>query len=625
MLFLSNALRNEAYELGLDRNKGKVLPLAVDTDVFKPKMYDPQFRDVVIPGYSLESRDNDEMPDQVQHDNTKVIFYAGRLELEKKGLLVLIKALKLLTQEMPSVKLLIAGSGPKEDVEKLNKLREGLGLQDNIKFLGRIDNDLLPKYYALSDVAVVPSNWMEAFGRVVIEAMSCGAPVVSSNAGGIGEINIDGETGLVFSQGDSVALYSALKKILSDKGYRDELGENARKRVENMYNYDVIADNLIAIWSDLLNNLRGTDLTICYFGIYHPYYSRNRLIMKGLREHKVKIIECNVRDQWFIKYFKLWRKHSRIKKKYDVMFVGFPGHPIMPLAWLLARLNKKKIIFDAFVSLYDKEVYNYQNCKKGSLKASKYWLLDWSSIRMADLILLDTMVQVDYFADCYGFNPEKIKRVFIGSDILDFYKPDLESTTSTQGQKLEIKKPEGKFLVNFNGYFIPFQGVSHIVKAAKLLQDNEDIVFNIIGRGNQYKMIIDMVEWENIRNVNLLGEVDFPSVAKYIAISDVSLGVFGGIGIPIRVIPNKVYEAMALGKPFISADAEVMKEMFTDKEDCLLCRENDAEDLATKILELKNNPELREKIVRNSRQIYEDKLTPSVIGAEVREIISSLL
>lgn len=600
ILFPSDALRREAFEYGLDKNKGQVLPLAVDTDIFKPD------------------------DDKTLHD-IKTIVFVGRFELEKKGIIDLLKAVKLLTNDIPNIQLKMAGIGSAEDVEKLLKLRNGLQLQDNIQFLKPVDNNKLPEYYKMGDVVVVPSKWLEAFGRITIEAMACGVPVVSSNAGGIGEINIDGETGLVFEKGDAVAMYEALKKILSDDEYRKKLGANARKRVEAVYNYNAITEGLIDTLKKKNEEIKKTDLTICYFGIYHPYYPRNRFLMKGLRNCKVKIIECNVRDKWFIKYFKLWRKHSRIKNKYDVMFVGFPGHPIMPLAWLLAWLNNKKIIFDAFVSLYDKEVYNYQNCKKGSLKAGKYWLMDWVSIRMADLILLDTMEQVDYFVDCYGYNPEKIKRIFLGSDILDFFKPDLETTVSTQGRKLEIKKPEGKFLVNFNGYFIPFQGVSHIIKAAKLLQDDKDIIFNIIGRGNQYKMITEMVVRENIRNVDLLGEVDFTAVAKYIAISDVTLGVFGGIGIPIRVIPNKVYEAMAMGKPFISANAAVMKEIFTDRENCLLCRENDGEDLAMKILELKNNPELREKIARNGKQIFEEKLTSSIIGKEVREIIENVL
>jgi len=93
-------------------------------------------------------------------------------------------------------------------------------------------------------------------------------------------------------------------------------------------------------------------LTICFFGIYKPNYTRNLTLMRGLKENGVQVIECGTRESGNKKYWQLIKKHQLIKRDYDVMVVAFPGHTIMPLAWLLAKLNRKKIIFDAFVSLY---------------------------------------------------------------------------------------------------------------------------------------------------------------------------------------------------------------------------------------------------------------------------------
>ena len=87
-------------------------------------------------------------------------------------------------------------------------------------------------------------------------------------------------------------------------------------------------------------------ITVCYFGIYNPTHTRNRLNIKGLRQNGVTVLECNVRDRSWKKYWLLTKKYWSIRKLCDVIIVGFPGHPIMPLAWLLGRLTGKKIIFD---------------------------------------------------------------------------------------------------------------------------------------------------------------------------------------------------------------------------------------------------------------------------------------
>jgi hypothetical protein len=128
-------------------------------------------------------------------------------------------------------------------------------------------------------------------------------------------------------------------------------------------------------------------MKICYFGIYKANYNRNKVLMKGLTENNVDILECNSQKQGVIKYFDLIKKHWKIRKDYDVMIVGFPGWQCMILARFLTR---KKIIFDAFFSIYDAMVCDRQNKKRGSWKAGYLWLLDWLSCRLADKVLLYT-------------------------------------------------------------------------------------------------------------------------------------------------------------------------------------------------------------------------------------------
>ena len=110
-------------------------------------------------------------------------------------------------------------------------------------------------------------------------------------------------------------------------------------------------------------------MTICYFGIYDKNYSRNKILISGLKKNGVEVIECNDRTKSLIKYFKLIGQYWRKGRHSDLVIVGFPGQTIMPLAKLICR---KKIVFDAFLSVYDSYVFDRKTIKPESLKARYY-------------------------------------------------------------------------------------------------------------------------------------------------------------------------------------------------------------------------------------------------------------
>jgi len=101
------------------------------------------------------------------------------------------------------------------------------------------------------------------------------------------------------------------------------------------------------------------------------------------------------------------------------------------------------------------------------------------------------------------------------------------------------------------------------------------------------------------------------------------LGIFGDSAKTRAVIPNKVYEALAAGKAVITADTPAVKELLTDRKNCLLCRTADAADLAEKIMELKNNRELRRTIAENGYRLFLNKLSPSKATRQLAEYIKT--
>ena len=119
------------------------------------------------------------------------------------------------------------------------------------EFPGRVSQEDLPSYYAAADVCVVPSHY-EPFGLVAIEAMASFTPVVASDVGGLQFTVVNEETGLLAPPQDAPAFANAIDRILMDAEWRKELGQAARKRVENKFSWDGVAIQLSELYNNLL-------------------------------------------------------------------------------------------------------------------------------------------------------------------------------------------------------------------------------------------------------------------------------------------------------------------------------------------------------------------------------------
>jgi glycosyltransferase involved in cell wall biosynthesis len=139
--------------------------------------------------------------------------------------------------------LIYFGDGP--DLEQLKRVGSELGARDRVIFAGYRDDAA-----ALSggaDVCVVPSVWAEAFGLAALEPMASGVPVIASRVGGIPEIVVDGETGVLVTAGDEAALATALGRLLSDAGERQRLGQAGATRARRHFSREVALAPLLEI------------------------------------------------------------------------------------------------------------------------------------------------------------------------------------------------------------------------------------------------------------------------------------------------------------------------------------------------------------------------------------------
>ena len=168
----------------------------------------------------------------------KTILFVGRL-IKRKGVDDLIQAFNILRETIPSAKLVITGDGPERN--SLFNLSKKFGIQDNVEFTGILTGKALYEKYQECEVFVMPSKSfdtdVEGFGMVFLEAAFFKKPCVGTWSGGIPEAVIDGETGLLVSEGDVKGLAKALSRLLSDEKLAFKYGQNAHVRVVKEFSW----------------------------------------------------------------------------------------------------------------------------------------------------------------------------------------------------------------------------------------------------------------------------------------------------------------------------------------------------------------------------------------------------
>jgi len=298
-----------------------------------------------------------------------------------------------------------------------------------------------------------------------------------------------------------------------------------------------------------------------------------------------------------------------VKGKYDLMIVGCPGFKAVVLAKFF--LTRKPVVFNAFVSMYDSLIYDRRQAGKYSYRAFSMWFYDWCACFLADRVLLDTLAHIDYFVKTFRLPREKFVRVLVGSDNDRVYPVECQKGLS------------GRFRVHFHGSYIPLQGIEYIIRAAKLLE-NEHIDFTLIGGGQTYRSIQQLARELNIRNVKFKKKVPYDMLRQHMSCADICLGIFGNTAKAKRVIPNKLYESLAAKCPTLTGESPAAKELLTVRKDVLFCNMADAEDLAEKIRELKDDPHLRERIAQNGHKLFLEQAIPKKIAKKLLEDISSI-
>src|SRR3989344_3038871 len=340
-------------------------------------------------------------------------------------------------------------------------------------------------------------------------------------------------------------------------------------------------------------------MKICYFGIYDRDFGRNKIYIEGLEQFGHKILEC--RDASFgpLKFWRLFVKHRQIKNNYDFMMVGYPGHLIVLLAKLISR---KPVVADLLGSLEDAEFYSHG---KGFWRQIKNKIIDRLAVWFADAILLESHAQKEFFAEKFGPS-KKYHVIYTGAENIFFDK------------NIATKNKELGFQIIFRGKLTPESGIKYVLQAANLLKSEQNIKFKIIGRGYLLAEVKQDIAKMSLSNLKLIDNYLSPeTLLAEVAKADLYLGQFADNPRLNRTIPHKVYEALAMGIPYLSGDARAIKEIITNGETGFLCPLADPRALADKILSLSTNLGLLHKVAHHARQLATAQFTPAKLASDI--------
>jgi len=229
LLVVTTLFTKKLYEPYAKESRITVIPFGIDTNIIKVKNY--------------------------SNSGEKVsIVYSGAL-IYRKGVHYLLIAFSKIIKQHPNVELHIYGDGPQK--QYLKQLASYLGISNKVFFHGLLPRQKLLNEYSKHDIYVHPSL-SESFGVAVLEAMAAGLPVVAFNIPNLNEIVTHNKVGLLAVPHDINDLANKISILIENEELRKKFGQNARKKVLETYDWNVISQRYITIYRNIIDGFKNT-------------------------------------------------------------------------------------------------------------------------------------------------------------------------------------------------------------------------------------------------------------------------------------------------------------------------------------------------------------------------------
>lgn len=381
-----------------------------------------------------------------------------------------------------------------------------------------------------------------------------------------------------------------------------------------------------------VDGVAARPLRAVLFGSYDTHRPRLRILRRGLALAGDIVTEChvgvwgNLEDRshirtpagyvppalrWCAALPRLIRAY-RALPSHDVVLVPYLGHADAVLAKHLTRRRNVPVVYDPYVSLFETVIGDRQIARPRSVTGRAVRMLDGKAFRAADAILVDTASHGCLMAEQLDLPMRRRFVVPVGAESEIFTRRTLP--------------PPGRVRrVLFYGSMIPLHGIETIIRATMVLGAGR-ARFTLIGTGQEHAKARALAhELHADRTIDWVDRVSYERLPAEIEQADICLGIFGTSLKARSVVPNKVFQALACGRPVITADTPAMREWFTDGVDCCLVPPGDPVELAGAIDRVLADRLEQEQLAQQGYALFTSAFSPAAIGATAHRALESII
>jgi len=368
-------------------------------------------------------------------------------------------------------------------------------------------------------------------------------------------------------------------------------------------------------------------MTACLFGTYVRAHSANRLLHAALAGAGFDVVEChepvweeegNKPAPYFgppslarlaVRYAAAARRLARRWRARSgpppLVVVGFGGQLDALLARRVCR-PRAGLVFAPLVTLGETLVEDRRLVPAAGLRARALAALDRAALTAADLVLVDTAAHAAYLGRL-GIGTDRTAVWHLGAEP-EFFAP-------------RAAEPAGRRVL-FYGRYLPLHGIETIIAAAARLGSRAEFV--LLGTGPERRRAEAVAAAAHVP-VAWREPVPLAALPDELAAAAVVLGVFGDGAKAAMVVPNKVYQAAAAGRPLVTRDGPALREVLVPGEHCLVCPPSDPGALATAVARLLDDPLLAQRLGRAARAHMTQRFDAASRAAALRALVADRL
>jgi glycosyltransferase involved in cell wall biosynthesis len=362
-----------------------------------------------------------------------------------------------------------------------------------------------------------------------------------------------------------------------------------------------------------------------WLGTYERDYPRPRVLIAGLRELGVEVVERH-RPVWedqrhkagaFLRPGPMLRAGGRYAAAWaglgrevagdrdvDAVVAGYPAQPDAVPAWVVARALRVPLVADMMISLWD--TLAGDRAIAGRAAAAALAGVDRVTLAAADLVLADTAAGAEWLARRFGVPRGRIAVVPVGAE---------------PGPFAPRPAPAGPPTALFYGKLAPLHGIATVLAAAR---EPGVPPVRVIGDGQLGPWLEAELRRDPPPGLAWERWVPYERLGEELGAAAVALGVFGTSEKAARVVPNKVWQAMAARRAVVTADTPAVREQLTDGVSALLVPPGDAPALAAALRRLAGDAALRERLAAAGHERWRSHGAPPAAASALRDALRSL-